>query len=245
MAKILITGHKGFVGTHLAKKIRQPFTGVDLKDGNDILACDLPDADVVIHLAAKAGVVRSMEDPLETAETNILGTLRLLTHYKDAKFIFASSGGTIQEEIESAYGLSKFTAEEYIKLLHPNHVILRFPNVYGPGSRSVVDKWLNEDVNIIYGDGNTYRIYAHVDDVVRAILLSLKWPPGTYSLGSHQRYSVMELAQAIDKSVVFEAARPGEITHSYSVLHNTTPDWEAKINLMEYIDGIRHNSEQK
>lgn len=241
--RILVTGYKGFVGGYLMKHLSDA-VGLDIKDGNDILTCDLPDADVVIHLAAEPGVVASVEDPYSNARTNILGTIRLLQRYPDAKFIFASSGGTIQESIESPYGLSKFTCEEYIKLLHENYVILRFPNVYGKGSRSVVDKFLNADELVIYGDGRTNRIYAHIDDVVRAILLSLDWPANKiYKLGTDQRYSVNEIAEAVGKPLRHVLPRKGEITHTRSHLQNGTPNWRAEVKLMEYIrDAVRDNT---
>lgn len=239
--KILVTGHKGFIGSYLMKKLPKGVIGLDIKDGNDILSCDLPDADVVIHLAAEPGVVKSMKMPLTSAQTNIIGTLRLLRRYKDSKFIFASSGGTIQRSIESPYGLSKYVGEEYLKLLHNNYVILRFCNVYGKGSRSVVDKWLAEDEFTIYGDGKTMRIYGHVSDVVDAIIKSLHWPRGTYKLGSDQRYSVLDIAEAIGKPYHHEAARAGEIIHRESQLPNTTPNWTPKIDIMEYIRAERSN----
>lgn len=237
--KILVTGHEGFVGSYLMPKLPGAI-GLDIKSGNDILTCDLPDADVVIHLAAKPGVVASMDEPYANAETNIMGTIRLLERYKDAKFIFASSGGTIQESIESPYGMSKFVGEEYIKLLHKNYVILRFCNVYGKGSRSVVDKWLQEDELTIYGDGKTMRIYGYVEDVVDAIIKSLSWDTGTYKLGSNQRYSVLDIAKAIGKPYKHEPARPGEITHQNSQLPNTTPNWHPKVDVMSYIETFRN-----
>lgn len=237
MAKIIVTGHLGFVGSYLMPLLPKDTIGLDIKEGNDILTCDLPDADVIIHLAAEPGVVASVADPLTNARTNILGTIRLAKRYKDSKFIFASSGGTIQEAIESPYGLSKYTCEEYIKLLCNNYLILRFPNVYGKGSRSVVDKWLNEEELTIYGDGQTNRIYAHVEDVVQAILLSLDWPVNnTYKLGTYQRYSVLEVAKAMHKPRKHRAPRKGEITHQNSRLANETPNWKARIELMSYIE---------
>lgn len=234
----------GFIGGYLLPEFKDhEVIGLDLKNGNDILDCYLPPADVVIHLAAEPGVVASMEDPYSNARTNILGTIRLLQHYKDAKFIFASSGGTIQETIESPYGLSKKTCEDYIKLLHDNYVILRFPNVYGKGSRSVVDKWLKEDELVIYGDGETNRIYAHVSDVVRAIIKSLEWNKGIYKLGTTQRYSVKQIAEAIGYPTTHEDRRKGEIIHTRSQLDNTTPNWHAEIEVMDYIkDVISNNS---
>lgn len=235
---ILITGHRGFIGPHVMQRFPGA-VGLDIKDGNDILECDLPPADVVIHLAAEPGVVASVADPFTNARTNILGTIRLAKHYQNAKFIFASSGGTIQKEIESPYGLSKYTCEEYIKLLHPNSRIVRFPNVYGEGSRSVVDKWLKEDKLTIFGDGNTYRIYAHVSDVADAVKLAVDWSPGLYRLGTAQRYSVLEIAHTIAqlqaKPIYFAPAREGEITHQESELPRFAPGWQPQVDLMEYI----------
>lgn len=231
--KIVVTGHEGFVGSYLLPELKNhQVIGLDIKSGNDILECDLPPADVVIHLAAEPGVVASVADPYSNARTNILGTIRLLQHYKDAKFIFASSGGTIQETIESPYGLSKKTCEEYIKLLHDNYVILRLPNVYGKGSRSVIDKFLNGDITI-YGDGSAKRTYGYVKDVVRAIVMSLNWDRGLYKLGSDQDYSVLQIAQAIGKPITYAPTRKGEL--DLSSLENTTPDWETTLDVMRYI----------
>ncbi len=238
---LVITGHLGFVGSYLTKHLDG--VGIDLKEGNDILTCDLPPADTVIHLAAQPGVIKSMEDPAYTFEQNVQGTIRLLKHYKDARFIFISSGGTIQETIESPYGLSKYTGEELVRMLHDDYVIIRFPNVYGEGSRSVVDKFLAEDELTIYGDGKTYRIYAHVEDVVDAVIRSLYWPKGLYKLGTNQRYSVNEIAKAIGKPIKYAPARRGEITNLDSQLENNTPNWKAKTELMDYINDKRRNSQ--
>lgn len=236
--KIVVTGGSGFIGSYLLPEIKDhEVINLDIKEGNDILECDLPWADIVIHLAAEPGVVASVADPYKNARTNILGTIRLLEHYKDAKFIFASSGGTIQETIESPYGLSKKTCEEYIKMLHGNYVILRFPNVYGKGSRSVIDRFLNGDITI-YGDGSAKRTYGYVKDVVRAIVLSIIWPTETYKLGSEQDYSVLEIAQAIGKPITYAHKRKGELDHSK--LDRDVPlspygYWDTTLDAMRYI----------
>lgn len=234
LSRICVTGSEGFIASYLLPELRNhEVIGLDIKSGNDILECDLPDADVVIHLAAEPGVIASMAEPYKNARTNILGTIRLLKRYPDAKFIFSSSGGTIQETIESPYGLSKKTCEEYIKLLHSNYVILRFPNVYGKGSRSVADKFLNNEV-VIYGDGSATRTYGHVDDIVRAVIGSMEWQSNdTYKLGSPQNYSVKQIAEAIGKPITYEPKRKGELDHSK--LPNTTPHWLAKTDLLDYL----------
>lgn len=187
---------------------------------------------MVIHLAAQTSVIKSIREPFGDALDNILGTIRLLKAYPKAKFIFASSGGAIQETIASPYGLSKYCAERYIKLLHNNYVILRFPNIYGEGSNSVVDKFINGPVNI-YGDGTATRDYVYVGDLVEAIRQSVDWQTGTYQLGSVKNTTVFDLAEATGKIIKYKKARKGELQHSY--VNNDTPDWRSKTDVIEYI----------
>ncbi len=206
--------------------------GIDLKDHNDILSCELPDADLVVHLAAQTDVRVSIINPVWDAENNILGTIRLAEKYKDKRFIFASSGGAIQEKIESPYGLSKFCAEEYIKMICSDYVILRFPNIYGPRSHSVVEKFIEGEVNI-FGDGSATRDYVHVDDLVRAIQEAVNWEKGTYYLGSEKSTSVLELAEATGKKINYLPKIEGELQHSK--VANTAPNWKPEIDVINYI----------
>lgn len=236
---ILVTGHMGFIGKALMPHLPNAI-GLDIKDGNDILTCDLPDADVVIHLAAQPGVINSMKDPVRTVDQNITATVRLLKRYPKAKFIFASSGGTIQEVIASPYGMSKFCCEKFIEMMNDNYVILRFANIYGTGGRSVVDKFLRENNNIIYGDGSATRTYLYIDDLVDGILKSLDWEKGSYYFGSDQNYTVLSIATAIGKPFSYAGHREGELFHSS--LENTTPNWESKTDLMEYINAVRNHT---
>lgn len=229
--KILITGHKGFIGSYLTKEINE-YIGLDIKEGNDILTCDLPEVDIIIHLAAEPDVLESVKDPFKNAKTNILGTIRLAKRYKNSKFIFSSSGGAIQETIESPYGLSKYCGEEYIKMLCNNYVILRFPNIYGKNSRSVIDKFLTKDIDI-WGDGGATRTYVHVSDIVNGIVQSMKWENGLYKLGTNQNYTVLELAEATGKPMHFSPKKKGELT--YSNLKNETPGWTDTIDAIKYI----------
>lgn len=229
--KILITGSEGFIVSHLIKELGC-FIGLDIKTGNNILTCGLPDADIIIHMAAQTDVIASIADPIEDAKTNILGTIRLAKRYKNKRFIFTSSGGAIQEKIESPYGLSKFCAEEYIKMICNNYVILRFPNVYGERSRSVVDKFINNKECDIYGDGTATRDYVHVLDIVKAIESSMDWKKGLYSLGSEKSTTVLELAEATGKKINFLPKVKGEVDHS--IVPNTA-EWKAEVDVINYI----------
>ena len=66
---ILVTGHRGFIGTNLFPILKSRFSdniiGLDIKDGNDLLTCELPQADVIIHLAGLSGVRQSLDNPTE------------------------------------------------------------------------------------------------------------------------------------------------------------------------------------
>ena len=206
---------------------------MDIKEGKDILDCELPDVDVVIHLAGISGVINSIEKPTETVKNNVLGTVRLIEKYKDTRFIFASSGGAIQDEILSPYGLSKKHCEDYIKMLCSNYAILRFANVYGKeGSRSVVDKFLKEDITI-YGEGDATRTYLYIDDLIKGIIMAIEWEKGEYYFGGGGDYTVKEIAEAVGKPIKYAPFREGELLHSS--LKNTTQNWLPIKNLMEYI----------
>lgn len=231
MNNMLITGHKGFIGKYLTQH-RPDATGLDLKDNNDILTCELPPADTVIHLAAETSVINSLKQPLADATTNIIGTIRLASHYKNARFIYASSGGAIQETIESPYGLSKFCGEEYVKMLCKDYIILRFPNIYGKGSKSVVEKFINGPVNI-YGDGSSTRDYVYVEDLVGAIMMAVDWPKGMYSLGTGKSTTVLQLAEATGKPIKHTAKVKGEL--QYSEVPNTAPNWRPETKVINWI----------
>lgn len=227
--KIVITGHLGFIGSYLTKRIDG--IGLDLKNGNNILTCDLPDADIVIHLAAQTSVLDSLENPEYDATNNIVGTIRLANKYKKSRFIYISSGGAIQETIESPYGMSKYCAEQYVKMICKNYVILRLPNIFGVGSKSVVDKFINSDITV-YGKGNATRDYVYVEDIVEAIIQSMEWDKGLYSLGSGENINVLEIAKATGKKIKYIPAKKGELLYSY--VPNNSP-WKSKVKVLDYI----------
>ncbi len=226
--RILITGMSGAVGSRLALKfLDDKIIGIDTKDGQNLLTCELPeDIDLVYHLAAHASVEESWKDPVRNME-NITTTVRLAHFYPNAKIIYASSCATINPA--SPYGFSKKGGHDYLKLFHSNSVICMFPNIYGTG-RSVVDFFKGKDKVNIYGDGTHKRDYVHVDDIVEGLVKAKEWPAGEYALGSGNVHTVLELAEG--KEVVFLPERK-EATES--LIPNTTPNWSAKIDVLEYL----------
>ena len=150
----LITGHAGHIGSRLVKYFDE-YIGIDTKEGQNILTCELPkEVDVIYHLAAHASVVYSWKDPVRTVE-NLASTVRLVHAYPDAKIIFASTGASFNPE-SSLYAFSKWACNEYLKKFHKNAVILYFPNIFGL-PKSVVDIFKGKDEVVIYGDGEQTR----------------------------------------------------------------------------------------
>lgn len=236
---VVVTGGSGFIGTHLIRALKRggrEVINLDLKEGNDIMDCILPKAGAVIHLAAQTSVMDSLHDPYNDAVTNILGTIRLAQHYRNTRFIYASSGGAIQHPIQSPYAASKLGGEEYIKLLCKKYDILRFANVFGPGDeKGVVNKYIYGKECIVYGDGSSTRDYVHVHDLVRAIMMTLRRREknDTTFLGYGKSYTIMDLAKATGRPIIKKPKRIGEVWNSK--VKNTLDGWEPQTNIIQYI----------
>lgn len=191
--RILVTGHRGYIGSHLFEELiclGHEAVGIDLKDGNDILHC-LPDEnfDCVFHLAALPRVEYSVEKPFYTMKQNVLVTSKLLEWSKNhgvKTFIFSSSSAIYGEGKgpKSPYGLHKLISEMecdlYQDLFGIKCVCLRYFNVYsadqeyGGSYSTVVSAWMQmikDGKSLrIDGDGEQSRDFIHVDDVVSANL---------------------------------------------------------------------------
>ena len=168
----------------------------------------------VVHLAARAGVRPSIDDPFVYVHSNVEGTTRLLelagqAHGTDAKFVFASSssvyGGSKKQLFSetdavdapvSPYAATKKACEllayTYHHLYGMNVAGLRFFTVFGPRGRpdmaplKFVDK-VSRGVPIDrYGDGSSSRDYTYIDDVVDGVIRALDTPLGyqIYNLGN-------------------------------------------------------------
>ncbi|MGB9610050.1 MAG: NAD-dependent epimerase/dehydratase family protein [Bryobacteraceae bacterium] len=154
--KILVTGARGFVGSHLVPHLHalgHEVTGLDMRHGD--LARGMPQAppaEAVIHLAARSSVAESWQDPTAFYRANVLGTVHVLEFCRRhrARMILVSSYVygrprylPVDEDhpIEAfhPYGHSKILAEEaaryYAKAFHVPLAIVRPFNLYGPGQR--------------------------------------------------------------------------------------------------------------
>lgn len=173
----------------------------DIRDKEFLKKIFLEKIDVVVHLAAMAGVRPSIEEPCLYYDVNIIGTLNLLEKCKENninKFIFASSSSVygnnkkvpfseedpVDEPI-SPYASTKKSGEllchTYHHLYNIDTACLRFFTVYGPRQRP--DLAIHKFTNLInknesipfYGDGSTSRDYTYIEDIVDGILGSIEY----------------------------------------------------------------------
>lgn len=164
--------------------------------------------DVVIHFAAKAGVLKSLEDPEGYYNANVMGLIKileLLKKFKIKKFIFASSSsvyGNTDSKIFnesildlkpiSPYATSKLAGEKlcelYSNLYNIKAICLRFFTVFGPRQRP--DLAINKFITLInnnmpitmYGDGETYRDYTYIDDIVDGVIGAINYNPKSFEI---------------------------------------------------------------
>lgn len=225
---ILITGHKGFIGSNLVKKLSDyTIIGVDLKDGNNILDSNYLDAlfeyynvDVVIHLAAIPGVGYSILKSEEVLTNNIVGfdiLAKTAIKHGVKHFIYASSSSVYGDDgqLKSPYAVSKATnelqAQVYSNLSDMKFTGLRFFTVYGEGIRQdlAISKFIkameNDEPIHIYGDGNQRRDFTYVDDITEAIKTIVesdkKWKNEVFDVGYGSSISVNFLITIL-KSII-------------------------------------------
>lgn len=181
--------------------------------------------DAVIHLAARAGVRASTQDPWEFERSNSAGTLTLLEMCRQhdcPKFVFASTSSIYglnppyptPEEADSSHPLQPYAATKkagevmchtYHHLYGLDVTIFRFFTVYGPAGRPDLAmfrfvQWIAEGRPVkINGDGSQSRGFTYIDDVARGVLLGLK-PLGfeIINLGGHEAISVLDLVKLIE-----------------------------------------------
>ena len=209
--KILLTGVKGFIGHHLYSYLKEHIDGVEIigvdncsglgtgerdvpyihADLNDII---LPDVDVVIHLAAKAGVRESIKYPKTYWDSNVLTTNRIFEFYSGkAKILYASSSSVY--DMLSPYAMTKAVCD----LIAPADAIgMRFYTVYGPNGRpDMLIRMLKE--NKISYITNHKRDFTHVYDIVSAIVTLLGARGGMYDIGYGESVDVSRVAELMGK----------------------------------------------
>ncbi|MGH9941420.1 MAG: SDR family NAD(P)-dependent oxidoreductase [Pyrinomonadaceae bacterium] len=190
--------------------------------------------DVIVHLAARAGVRPSLSEPLLYAETNITGTLHLLElarQHGTRQFVFGSSSSVyginakvpfgeddpIRQPI-SPYAATKAAGEHlchtYAHLYGLRCVALRFFTVYGARQRP--DLAIHKFAKLIdagqpipvFGDGTTRRDYTYVDDIIAGVRAAIDYAGSQYeaiNLGESRTVELRELIALLEKELGREA----------------------------------------
>jgi UDP-glucose 4-epimerase len=221
---VLVTGGAGFIGSHLTDALIDAGLGVRVLDNfvagrsenvnraaetvvGDVRVLDsirpaFEGVDCVFHMAALPRVMLSIERPVETHLTNVVGTLNALIAARDAgvrRFVYSGSSSVYGEQPTlplresmmpnplNPYALQKLAGEQYTRMFHRlfgmGTLTLRYFNIYGPRMATegayvtVIGVFIREKIAgrplIIHGDGSQRRDFTHVRDAVRANLAAM------------------------------------------------------------------------
>lgn len=247
--KILITGGAGFIGSTIVEHFHQTDDVIvldNLRSGfehnlagfqvtfiqgsvtdKSMVEKAVRGVDYIFHLAALVSVPESVENPRETVDINVHGTLNVLeaarTH--GVKKVVISSSAAIYgdnpvvpkvesmvPEPKSPYAITKLDAEYYAKMYTTEVAVpvvcLRYFNVFGPRQNPksqyaaavpiFIDRAIRSQDITIYGDGEQTRDFVYVEDVVAANALAARsTATGVYNIAGGGRITINDLASAI------------------------------------------------
>jgi nucleoside-diphosphate-sugar epimerase len=275
--KALVTGGAGFIGSHLVEDLLSKgcrvsvidnlsngrlsnldhimehitFYKADIRD-REILEKAAEDCDIIFHQAAVVSVPKTVDNPVDSAMVNEMGTLLVLeaARKKNVKrVVLASSSAvygddpvlpkneTMNPKPMSPYAVQKLSGEFYARLYHDLYgletVSLRYFNVYGPrqdpsspysGVISIfMTRASSKNPPVIYGNGNQYRDFIFVKDVVRFNLLAAdadKANGKIFNVGTGRFIRINSLWEmishlaGIDCTPKYEPPRSGDILES-------------------------------
>ena len=208
----------------------------DLRDMDRLRSGITGSYDAIVHLAAKAGVRPSIEDPVAYQEVNVRGTQNLLELARELgikQFVFASSSSVYgvnprvpwSEEDHvlqpiSPYASTKVSGEllghVYSHLYGIRFIALRFFTVYGPRQRP--DLAIHKFARLIlqgrpipvFGDGSTRRDYTYIEDIISGVRAAIDYRKTMYeviNLGNNQTISLKEMIDGLEDALGARAVR--------------------------------------
>ena len=292
--RVLVTGGAGFVGTNLIKRLLKDgheVVSVDNystgKKENEQKGCeyhhrDLSNSDwwalwddcycefscdcqIIFHLAAKARIVPSIQNPTKSLFNNIDSTINILEYARNnsVPVVYAGSSSAHGDIYANPYTFTKWNGEELCKLYENVYnlpiAICRFYNVYGDGQLSegayctvlgIFERQFKAGEPLtITSDGEQRRDFTDVMDIVdglvrcgRSLLIPNEYNARvsgeTFELGNGMNYSINELADAFgDYPKEYIPERPGEVRESLNTDTKayTMLGWKPTGDIIKYI----------
>lgn len=231
--------------------------------------------DIVVNLAAQAGVRYSIENPDSYIESNVIGFYNILEACRHSRkegehpvehFLFASSSSVYgnQKKIPfstedpvdhpvSLYAATKKSNElmayTYSHLYGIPVTGLRFFTVYGPFGRPDMayfgfsDRIMEEKPIKIFNQGNMYRDFTYIDDIVEGVVRMLNNPPASneegdcykiYNIGNNKPEKLMDFISTLEKALGKEAKKeyypmqPGDVYQTYADVQDLEKDFDYK-----------------
>tara|TARA_Y100000389_G_C17409310_1_gene489928 strand:+ start:193 stop:1071 length:879 start_codon:yes stop_codon:yes gene_type:complete len=284
--QVLVTGGVGFVGSNLIEKLH--------KQGHEVISVDnystgkkenehsfckyhnvdlqeypleyvkMEKPDIIYHLAAKARILPSIQNPLHTMKNNVNSMIHVLDYArsKNVPVVYAGSSSVVGDIYSNPYTLSKFYGEELCKMYSEVYKtpisICRFYNVYGKYQLTegayctligIFERLYNNNQTLtITGDGEQRRDFTHVDDIVDGLIRCGKGLTSsgdksvitgkTFELGRGKNYSVNEIADTFgDYPREYIDGRPGEMRNTLNTdtMAKDMLGWNPKGDVIDYI----------
>tara|TARA_R100000231_G_scaffold134223_1_gene107603 strand:- start:122 stop:850 length:729 start_codon:yes stop_codon:yes gene_type:complete len=239
--KVLITGHKGFIGSYLWNYIQKHDSSIEL-DGIDF-PDDIGDFktdkiyDVVIHLAAFAALRDSIDNPDKFWENNVVKSQPIFDYCRNnnVRLLYASSAGA-HGWWQNPYAITKKVNEIQAP---PNSVGMRFFNVWAEeGSRKdMLYRMLQE--NTAGYITRHKRDYIHVHDIATAILTLIPSDfTGSLDIGAGKSIPVMDIAKFMGRQLPIKENTPGEPDSLCANIKELTDlGWHPTIDIMDVLHG--------
>jgi len=284
--QVLVTGGVGFVGSNLIEKLH--------KQGHEVISVDnystgkkenehsfckyhnvdlqeypleyvkMEKPDIIYHLAAKARILPSIQNPLHTMKNNVNSMIHVLDYArsKNVPVVYAGSSSVVGDIYSNPYTLSKFYGEELCKMYSEVYKtpisICRFYNVYGKYQLTegayctligIFERLYNNNQPLtITGDGEQRRDFTHVDDIVDGLIRCGKGLTSsgdklvimgkTFELGRGKNYSINEIADTFgDYPREYIDGRSGEMreTLNTDIMARDMLGWNPKGDVIDYI----------
>lgn len=268
----------------LQKFVNFTFIKGDLTDAKAVMNLfDEHKPEIIVNLAAQAGVRYSIDNPHAYIQSNIIGFLKILEacrHNKTEHLVYASSSSvygmnkkipfSVEDRVEkpaSLYAATKkaneLMAYTYSHLYGIPATGLRFFTVYGPYGRpdmayfSFTDRIMKNEPIKIFNNGDMYRDFTYIDDVVKGIENILNNPPmvdedgvkyKVYNIGNNKPEKLMDFIRTLEECLGKEAKKeylpmqPGDVYRTYADVtelmkdFDFKPDTSIKTGLTEFVN---------